>query len=119
MGEVHLYNDRFEQKVKYPFDWNRSALATILPRKDNEILTRFRQWLGDVVCFRLNPLNMGGRAEGEDLYPKVDLSNVAAWYRHLVQANPQENASLLDSLRLTLDAFSFLRLEPMVRMCAY
>jgi len=56
---------------------------------------------------RLNPLNMGGRAEGEDLYPKVDLSNVAAWYRHLVQANPQENASLLDSLRLTLDAFQF------------
>ena len=28
-GEVSLFNDRFEQKVRYPFDWHRSALATI------------------------------------------------------------------------------------------
>jgi predicted ATP-dependent endonuclease of OLD family len=34
-GEVHLYNDRFEHKVTYPFDWHRSALSTIMPRKDN------------------------------------------------------------------------------------
>jgi hypothetical protein len=27
-GEVHLYNDQFEQKVTYGFDWHRSALAT-------------------------------------------------------------------------------------------
>ena len=40
-GEVHLFNDRFEHKVTYPFDWHRSALATIVSRKDNQMLSRF------------------------------------------------------------------------------
>jgi len=110
-GEVHLYNDRFEHKVTYPFDWHRSALATIVPRKDNQKLTRFKQWISGLYCFRLNPFRMGSRAEGENLYPNVDLSNIAAWYRHLVQSDPEQNAAVLSSLRESLDGFSFLRLE--------
>ncbi len=111
-GEVHLYNDRSEHKVTYEFDWHRSALATIIPRKDNQTLSRFKAWLAGLFCFRINPFAMGSRAEGEDLYPKVDLSNIAAWYRHLVQAYPQQNAALLESLRASLDGFTFLQLEP-------
>src|SRR5712692_6894935 len=49
-GEVHLYNDRFEHKVTYPFDWHRSALATIVPRKDNEKLSRFKRWVSGLYC---------------------------------------------------------------------
>ena len=112
MGEVHLYNDAFEQKVTYPFDWYRSALATITPRNENQKLTRYRQWLGDLVCFRINPFLISPRAESEDLYPKADLSNIAAWYRHLVQAYPKENAALHESLRTVLDDFAFLELTP-------
>jgi predicted ATPase len=111
-GEVHLYNDRFEHKVTYPFDWHRSALATITDRKDNRTLTRFKRWLSGLLCFRINPFAMGLRAEGEDLSPNVNLSNFAAWYRHLVQTDPRQNAALLDSLRAALDAFGFLGLEP-------
>jgi predicted ATPase len=111
-GEVHLYNDRFEHKVTYDFDWHRSALATIIPRRDNQTLSRFKWWLASLFCFRINPFAMGPRAEGENLYPNVDLSNIAAWYRHLVQADPKQNAAMLDSLRASLDGFSFLQLEP-------
>lgn len=107
-GEVHLYNDRFEHKVTYPFDWHRSALATITERKDNTKLTRFKHWLGDLFCFRIDPFAMPGRADGEDLYPNVDLSNFAAWYRHLVQAYRKEDSRLLDSLRAALDGFNIL-----------
>lgn len=111
-GEVHLYNDRLEHKVAYEFDWHRSALATIVPRKDNQKLSRFKQWVGQLFCFRINPFSIGARAEGENLFPNVDLSNLAAWYRHLVQADPKQNVALLDSLRTSLDGFSFLQLEP-------
>jgi predicted ATPase len=112
-GEVHLYNDRFEHKVTYEFDWHRAALATIMSRKDNQTLSRFKQWIGGLFCFRINPFVTGPhRSEGESLYPDVDLSNIASWYRHLVQADPQQNAALLDSLRAALDGFSFLQLEP-------
>jgi hypothetical protein len=111
-GEVHLYNDRFEHKVTYPFDWHRSALATIFPRHDNQKLSRFKLWIGHLVCFRINPFAMGSRAEGENLYPNPDLSNIAAWYRHLVQADPKQNAALLESLQASMDGFSVLQLEP-------
>jgi len=110
-GEVHLYNDRFEHKVTYPFDWHRSALATITPRKENQKLTRFRQWFGDLLFFRLNPLGMAARAESEQPFPNVDLSNIAAWYRHLVQSYPKENAALLASLHAAIDGFSLLKLD--------
>ena len=110
--EVSLFNDRFEHKVTYPFDGNRSALATIAPRADNGTLSRFKAWLGNMYCFRLNPFAMVPRAEGEDLYPNVDLSNIAAWYRHLLQAHPKQNAAFLSSLRESLDGFEFLQLEP-------
>ncbi len=112
-GEVRLYNDRLEHKVTYPFDWSRSALATIMERKDNKVLTRFKQWFGSLLCFRLNPFGMAARAEGEQPYVNVDLSNFAAWYRHLVQTDPKRNASMLDSLRESLDGFNFLPFEPM------
>jgi ATPase subunit of ABC transporter with duplicated ATPase domains len=53
---------------------------------------------------------MGLRADKEELYPNVNLSNFAAWYRHLVQENRKEDADLTASLRLALDDFKFLEL---------
>jgi len=111
-GEVHLYNDRFEDKVAYPFDWRRSALATINSPKDNLTLTRFQRWLAGILCFRINPFAMTLRAEGDNFYPTVSLSNFAAWYRHLVQAHPEENADLLDSLRAAFNGFRFMGFDP-------
>ncbi len=110
-GEVHLYNDRFEHRVTYDFDPSRSALATIIAREDNRALSRFKLWLSQLFCFQLNPFAMIPRAEGENLHPKVDLSNIAAWYRHLVQADPKQNASLLGSLRHAIEGLGFLQLE--------
>jgi predicted ATPase len=83
-----------------------------MSRKDNQTLSRFKQWIGGLFCFRINPFTMGARSESESLYPNVDLSNIASWYRHLVQADPKQNAALLESLRASLDGFSFLQLEP-------
>jgi predicted ATPase len=111
-GEVQLYNDRFVRQAAYPFDWSRPALATIVERADNQKLTRFKAWLDKTQCFRINPFAMEARAEGEQLSPSWDLSNLAAWYRHLVQAYPEQSAALMTSLRESLDGFAFLRLDP-------
>ena len=54
-GKVHTYNDRFEQKVTYDFDPTRSALATLTRTEDNATLTRFKQWISKLYCFRINP----------------------------------------------------------------
>jgi predicted ATPase len=110
-GEVQLYNDRAEREYTYPLDTNRSALLTTSSEKTSLILP-FKQWLSGIYSFRLNPFAMGLRAERENLYPNVDLSNIAAWYRHLLQTHPKENAGLLESLRAALDGLSVLRFEP-------
>ncbi|MGJ5816736.1 AAA family ATPase [Paludibaculum fermentans] len=110
-GVVQLYSDRFELDVSYPFDPHRSALATIQPRADKRVLSRFLNWLPKLLFFRLNPFNMGLRAEGEDLAPNVDLSNFSAWYRHLVQTFPRENVEFLNSLQSSIDDFGYLQLE--------
>ncbi|MBI5282700.1 MAG: AAA family ATPase [Candidatus Solibacter usitatus] len=111
LGEVHLFNDRFERKVQYPFDWHRSALATVQGRTDIQILSRFNQWLDRVFVFRLDPFRMDPRAERESVNPTVDLSNFAAWYRHLVQAYPRQNTEFLKGLQSSVDDFSYLKLE--------
>lgn len=110
-GQVRVFNDRFEPKATYDFDPHRSALCPIIPKQDVQKLSRFKFWLSGLHCFRINPYNMPSRSEGENLYPNVDLSNIASWYRHLVQADPKPNAAMLGSLRTVLDGFNFFQLE--------
>jgi energy-coupling factor transporter ATP-binding protein EcfA2 len=110
-GKVSLYDDRFELKVAYPFDWHRSALATIIPGPENTKLIRFRQWFAGVLVFRMNPFTMRARAEREQNAPRVSLANFAEWYRHLVQAYPKENSLFFESLRSALDGFGGLELR--------
>ena len=112
-GQVHLFNDRYERKVTYGLDWHRSALNTVPSGKDNQALNRFKLWLSGLYCFRINTFAMPSRAEGENLYPNVDLTNIASWYRHLIQADPKQNAAMLSDLRAVLDGFAYLQLESM------
>jgi predicted ATPase len=111
-GEVHLFNDQSVRNVVYPFDWARSALATVVPRKENQKLTKFKRWLAGLLCFRINPFSILPRADGEHRAPNLDLSDLAAWYRHLVQVDPMHVDGLNTGLREVLSGFKFLRLEP-------
>jgi ATPase subunit of ABC transporter with duplicated ATPase domains len=110
-GNVQLYNERGEFENSYPLDTSRSALLTVGSRNTGA-LHIFKQWLTDTYVLRPNPFAMGSRAEGESLYPSVDLADIASWYRHLVQNDPKGNSGLIESLREALDGFSLLRLAP-------
>jgi predicted ATPase len=111
LGEIHYHEDS-GRDVAYMFDTTRSGLATISPDGSTRSLLRFRNWLMGLRCFVINPFAIGARAESEDLLPNADLSNIACWYRHLVQVHPGENAALLSDLREVLEDFNFLSLEP-------
>lgn len=113
-GEVRLYNDQFELKNTFEFDSSRSALAPMVPRPDNQTLAAFKTWAASLYCFRINPYSnvMISRSESEQLYAKVDLSNYASWYRHLLQSLPEESTALWESLRETIGGFRTLQFEP-------
>jgi hypothetical protein len=108
-GEVHLFNDKAEKKVNYPFDWNRSALATITERPENTKLTWFKRWLGGILCVQPNPWSMRGIALDEAARPDEQLSNFADWYRHLRQET-NDHEYIVD-LRQVIEGFQSIRLE--------
>lgn len=108
-GEVHLFNDRHEEKVKYPFDWHRSALATITERPENKKLSWFKRWLSGLLFISPAPRQMKPLAEGEAYVPWRDLSNFAAWYRHLRLESDDQN--LFMDLREALPGFDSMDLK--------
>lgn len=108
-GEVHLFNDRFEDKVHYPFDWHRSALATITERKDNTKLSWFKQWLGSLLLVSPDPRRMSGVAAQEVRSPDQYLANFADWYRHLRQET--EDFDYIKDLGEVIEGFVTMRLE--------
>jgi predicted ATPase len=110
-GEVHLFNDNFERKVKYPFDWFRSALATVQPRSENTKLMQFRNWIETLYCLQLSPHRMSHRAEGEETEPAFDMSNFASWYRHMNQERAESGSALRDQLRRIMPGLESLDLR--------
>ena len=108
-GEVHLFNDRHEDKVQYPFDWHRSALATITDRQDNTKLSWFKRWLGGLLVFSPDPRTMSGIASQESKSPDQYFGNFADWYRHLRQET--EDHDFIADLREVIDGFDSMRLE--------
>jgi predicted ATPase len=105
-GEVEVAKPGDGPVLTWKLDPSRSALSTA----GAEVLVEFRNWLAGISCWHINPVSMGSRAESEDVAPRVDLGNFAAWYRHLVQAHPRENTAFLHDLRESLDGFDQLTL---------
>lgn len=109
-GEVHLFNDRAEEKVLYPFDWHRSALATITERTDNTKLSWFKRRLGELLVVRPNPWAMTLGVAGREVdRPAQDLGNFADWYRHLRQETDVH--AYLEELGEVIEGFKMMRLE--------
>ncbi len=115
LGEVHLYNDRFEDKVQYPFDWHRSALATTAERRENTRLTWVKNWLAGLRVLRPDPRRMVGVATTEAKFPEPDFNNFAEWYTHLrLERTEQEFIELLESLQQVIEGLESIRLESLL-----
>ncbi|MCL4782854.1 MAG: AAA family ATPase [Bryobacterales bacterium] len=110
-GEVQLFNDQFEAKVKFPFDRERSALSAVVRGPDNRNLYRFLDWFSSLWFFQINPFQMTNETEAETSIPAPNLSNFAAWYRHLAQDDPRAIGVFLDDLKGSLDSFADLNLK--------
>jgi len=111
LGDVQLYRDDFTEGPAYPFDWGRSALATIMPREENKRLTWFKQRLSQVYVLRIDPFSMSGQSEKEASTPTSNLSNFVSWYRHLSQENPNRLSPLFEDLEQAIDGFNVLKLS--------
>lgn len=107
-GEVFLYNDRHEEKATYPFDWHRSALATIQERPENTKLTWFKRWLGSLLHVQIDPWDISARSEVESIEPATNMENFADWYRHLLLDNGTAVYKAMTELKEVLPGFESL-----------
>lgn len=108
---AQLYHDDGNRGPEVLSDWNRSGVGRLQPRNDNRLLTTFRNRLEHSIVMRINPDKILAESETEDVFPNADMSNFAAWYRHLVQDQPNRVFELTEVLRKdVLDGFRSLRL---------
>ena len=89
---------------------NDIGLSAVVERHDNTRLSWFKRWLRDVYTVRIDPSSMTSRSEWEVPHPKMNLSDFACWYRHLMQERPAEISELFGSLSQVLDGFRALEL---------
>ena len=108
-GEVHLFTN---DGVKSPLlRWKTTKSALHLAQFSTSHVGRFLEWIETLHCFQIDPYpgEMDETADSEDRLPEYDLSNLAPWYRHLVQVDPEGNARFLSGLEESLNGFQTLR----------
>lgn len=111
-GNVHLFNDRHEEKADFTVDWHRSFLASVAERPENRKLTWFRRWLRGIRILRPAPGSIGGVAEGEAMALDETLSNFASWFRHLKQTESDKSyAEFRVEASNAIPGFEGIRLE--------
>jgi predicted ATPase len=108
-GKIHFFPNESTQATVLPWESKQSAL--LLAQFSNVHVGRFIAWIKTLHCFQIDPYpgEMDETADGEDELPVYDLSNLAPWYRHLLQVEPENNARLLSALKDTLSGFQSLR----------
>jgi predicted ATPase len=75
-------------------------------------LPRFKKRLEMVWSLRINPDKMTAKSGRESVCPNEDISNFAAWYRHLALERPSQVAKLTEVLKKdVLEGFRSLRLK--------
>lgn len=116
-GQAYLYGDVPSvpptPRTAIPFETQRSFLAFLEPRQDNQRTIAFREWLRSVWALKPDPLRLGAPTAEEARHLSPSLSNFADWYRGRVQEDPDSSAALREDLRAAIPGFQGLRFEPL------
>ena len=110
-GEVKLYHDDYKPGPEYSFDWNVSALATIVPRSDNKKLTWFKNWIERMFIVTLQPKLMTSETAEESSWLNRNGTNFSSWYRYISQEHQDKIFKLTEQLRETIPGFHAFKLE--------
>ena len=109
-GEAQLHRDDGSAGPGFPMDWGQSGVGFLMERKDNQKLSRFKDYLRRIWVVRLNPFSMLDETRQEAERPRMDMQNFADWYRHVALAYPDALQAIRDDLQERMPGFKTLRL---------
>ena len=110
-GEVQLFRNNHSEGPAYSADWSESALARVAPRPDNTRLTRFMDFMRNVMVCGLYPANFRTESTSEGPLLQRDAHNFADWYRHMLQERPDLVPEFTSRVREVIGNLSAVRLE--------
>ena len=110
-GEVRLFRDNHSEGPSYHSDWSESALARVASRPDNTRLTRFMDFMRNVMVCGLYPASFRTESASEGSLLHRDAHNFADWYRHMLQERPDLVPEFTSKLREVLGDLNAIRLE--------
>lgn len=108
-GKIRFFPNSSEHATALPLETSGSALH--LSQLSNLHVRRFIEWIDSIHCFHIDayPEAMDESADSEERSPDDELENLAGWYRHLLQAYPDENVTFLKCAKEALAGFQTLR----------
>ena len=110
-GEVRLFRDNHSEGAAYGADSSESALARVAARPDNTRLTRFMDFMRNVMVCGLHPASFRTESTGECPLLVRDAHNFADWYRHVLRERPGLVIEFTGKLREVLGGLYAIRLE--------
>lgn len=111
-GDVHLFRDNHSAGPSYSADWAESALARVAPRDDNTRLTRFVDYVRNILVCGLYPPTFDTVSDLESPLLERNAHNFVDWYRHVLQERPDLVPEFNESLKRAIgDDFQGIRLE--------
>lgn len=109
-GDVHLFSDVHAKISEYSFDRTLSALSAIPERKDNAMLTWFKEYFRRLIIIQILPPVMVDESPEENEQPSLHFENFVSWYRHVSQDQGMA-IELVKQLREVVTGFDHFRFE--------
>ena len=102
-NQVQLYDDDPDNReVKkgstFTTDWRESALARVVPVSHNQRLTRFLDYMRNILVCDIQPRALRTEAAAESPLLDRDAGNFADWFRHMLPEHPELISDLNNEL---------------------
>ena len=115
-SEVQLYRDDPDNGViegpTFAADWRESALAHVVPVHHNQRLTRFLDYVRNILVCDIQPRWLKTEAAAESPLLDRDAGNFADWFRHMLPENLELISDLNNELtKVIRTGFSRIRLK--------
>jgi len=113
-GQTQLFFDDGAPLPAFGMNFFRSGLSNITSGSysDNrQYIVRFREYLAKMLVVKITPHAIESWAKSPEEHPQNDLPNFVAWYRHLLDSEPNVVESARGYLRDAIEGFDLIRLE--------